>query len=145
MTKRPIVILLAFVLTLGLGRLIVSFPNRSVTLSEWVNRHGVGTPGYPCAAADFVDRSVNRPTGHLINEFSWGGYLAWRLDGKYQVLLDGRTQVYPQDVWQATYLGSDLDRQKYLATVQRADAALIPTGNSTFRSALIRLGWTSAF
>jgi hypothetical protein len=119
-----------------------------VSLARWVNRHGPDTPGYPCAAADFVDRSVPRasdhPTGHLINEFSWGGFLAWRLEGKYQVLLDGRTQVYPQSLWQATYLGTDTDRRKFLAQIH-ADAALLPAGKSLFRPMLIRLGWTQVY
>jgi len=144
LTKRPIVITLALVLVMIVGRLIVSFPSHSVALSTWVNRHGPDTPGYPCAAADFVDRSIARPTGHLINEFSWGGYLAWRLDGKFQVLLDGRTQVYPQSLWQATYLGSDAERQQFLSTIQ-ADAALLPAGKSKFRDALMHLGWTSVY
>jgi hypothetical protein len=142
--KIPVLILLAIVCASIIGRLLVSFPGRSIALSDWVNRHGPDTPGYPCAAADFVDRSVTHSTGHLINEFSWGGYLAWRLDGKYRVLLDGRTQVFPPSLWQGTYLGTDVERRHFLAGVQ-ADAALLPAGNSRFRDSLIHLGWKSAF
>ncbi len=142
--KMPIIAMLSLICVLILGRLVISFPGRSVPLSAWVNRHGPDTPGYPCAAADFVDRSVAHNSGHLINEFSWGGFLAWRLEGKYRVLLDGRTQVYPQSLWQATYLGDDAERQKFLETVQ-ADAALLPVKNSKFREELMHLGWTSAF
>jgi hypothetical protein len=144
LAKPAVVIALACVLIIGTGRVVASFPGKSVTLSAWVNRHGKDAPGYPCAAADFVDRSVPHTSGHLINEFSWGGYLAWRLADKYQVLLDGRTQVYPQSLWQATYLGSDADRQKFLAAVT-ADAALIPSTKSAFRDTLIRLGWQSVY
>jgi hypothetical protein len=148
LAKPVVVLLLAVVLLIGVGRVVLAFPDRSVSLARWVNRHGPDTPGYPCAAADFVDRSVPRasdhPTGHLINEFSWGGFLAWRLEGKYQVLLDGRTQVYPQSLWQATYLGTDTDRRKFLAQIH-ADAALLPAGKSLFRPMLIRLGWTQVY
>jgi hypothetical protein len=144
LTKPPIVFLLAFVLLIGVGKLVMSFPSRSVALSQWVNRNGPGTPGYPCAAADFIDRSILLSTGHLINEFSWGGYLAWRLDGKYQVLMDGRTQVYSQAFWQSTYLGSDEQRLHFLANI-RADAALVSPGKSKFADALMHLGWTRAY
>jgi hypothetical protein len=144
LAKPIMIILLAGIVSIGSWRVVHSFPARSVALSDWVNRHGKDTPGYPCAAADFVDHSVPHPTGHLINEFSWGGYLAWRLGDKYQVLLDGRTQVYPTALWQATYLGTDSDRQKFLAGVT-ADAALVPAGKSMFRSSLIQLGWRSVY
>jgi len=142
--KPAIIGLLICVVMMGTGRMILAFPGSSTQLSTWVNRHGPDTPGYPCAAADFVEHSVQNPTGHLINEFSWGGYLAWRLQGKYQVLLDGRTQVYPQKLWQATYLGTDADRRQFLARIP-ADAALLPAGKSYFRPTLIQLGWTSIY
>jgi hypothetical protein len=142
--KPAIIILLACVVSIGTCRMIFAFPGSTTSLSSWVNRHGPDTPGYPCVAADFLDRSIHIPTGHLINEFSWGGYLAWRLEGKYQVLLDGRTQVYPQKLWQGTYLGTDEDRRKFLGHIQ-ADAALLPANKSYFRSSLIKLGWSSVY
>jgi hypothetical protein len=144
LAKPAILTALGLIVAMGGYRIFRAFPARSVSLSSWVNRHGVGTPGYPCAAADFVDRSVDHQSGHLINEFSWGGYLAWRLGDKYQVLIDGRTQVYPQAVWQATYLGSEREQSEYLASLT-ADAALVPTGNSKFRDSLIKLGWRSVY
>jgi hypothetical protein len=144
LAKPAVILLLGSIVAIGSGRVVRSFPGRSVGLSDWVNRHGKGTPGYPCAAADFLDHSLPHPSGHLINEFSWGGYLAWRLQDKYQVLLDGRTQVYPDSLWQATYLGSDTDCQKFLAGLT-ADAALVPAGKSLFRHSLIQLGWRSVF
>ena len=143
--RRPALIcIFAIILGCGLWNVATAFPTSSRPLASWLNRHGPDTPGYPCAAADFVERSVPRSTGKLINEFSWGGYLSWRLQNEYQILLDGRTQVYPQQVWQATYLGSDSDREKFLATIT-ADAAVLPAGKSQFRPALEHLGWTTAF
>jgi hypothetical protein len=144
LSKPPIVILLAMILAMSCWRVASSFPSSSTSLATWLNRHGPETPGYPCAAADYVDASVTRSTGHLINEFSWGGYLSWRLADRYQVLLDGRTQVYPQSLWQATYLGDDLNRKHFLATVE-ADAALLPVTKSAFRSTLVQLGWTPVY
>jgi hypothetical protein len=143
--RRPAVVaLLAMVLLMGAGRTAAAFPPGTESIARWLNRNGVGTPGYPCAAADFVDRAVPRTTGRLIDEFSWGGYLEWRLGDRYQVLLDGRTQVFPTAVWQATYLAGDRQLQRYLSDVT-ADAALVPIGNSRFGPALRRLGWTSVY
>jgi hypothetical protein len=143
--RRPAIsLLLAAVALLGGARIVTAFPPRGESVDRWLNRNGVGTPGYPCLAADFVDRSVARSTGRLVDEFSWGGYLEWRLGDRYEVLLDGRTQVFPAAVWQATYLGGDASLQRFLARID-ADAALVPAGNSRFEPALRRLGWTRVY
>jgi hypothetical protein len=143
--RRPAMVgLFAVLLICIIHSIVAAFPAPNRSLASWLNRHGPDAPGYPCSAADFVERSVPRSTGKLVNEFSWGGYLAWRLQNEYQVLLDGRTQVYPAQVWQATYLGTESDREKYLATIS-ADAAVLPAGKSQFRPALEHLGWTIAY
>ena len=138
-TRRPVVVALAVVLVACLARVAAAFPPADEPVSAWLDRHGSDAPGYPCGAADFVAAHVRPATGHLVNEFTWGGYLAWRLGDRWQVLLDGRTQVYPPAVWRATYLGGD--RRAFLATV-RADAAVLPgAGHSLFHADLISLGW----
>ena len=140
LARPPVWVGLSLVLLIATARLVAAFPTHRVTLSTWLNRNGPAAPGYPCASADFIDQHVDRSTGHLINEFSWGGYLAWRLGDRYQVLLDGRTQVYPAQVWQATTLGTDAELHQYLSTVH-ADAALVGKQKSRFQLALDRLGW----
>jgi hypothetical protein len=99
-------------------------------------------PVYPTAAADYVDASPR--TGRLINEFNWGGYLAWRLGDKYQVFVDGRTQLYDETFWRATYLGTDADIAAAIKQ-SNADVAIIPRRNSRFRAALDSLGWHSVY
>ncbi len=141
--RRPIVRTMGGVLAACVLRIGLSFPAPGVPLSAWLDRLGPDVPGYPCAAADFVANHVTPVTGHVVNEFTWGGYLGWRLGDRWQVLLDGRTQVYPPSLWRSTYLGSDLDCRAFLSTV-RADAAVLPAGRSRFRSALVGQGWTVA-
>ena len=126
-----------------MARLAVAFPAGGTPLSAWLDRLGPDAPGYPCAAADFVATHVPPVTGHVVNEFTWGGYLGWRLGDRWQVLLDGRTQVFPAELWQSTYLGTDADCRRYLSTVH-ADAAVLPAGRSRFRPALLAQGWTVA-
>jgi hypothetical protein len=124
-------------------RVTLAFPMRE-PMDQWLTRLGAGAPGYPCAAASFVDTTVHPTTGRLINEFNWGGYLEWRLGGQYQVFLDGRTQLFSPDFWQATYLGTPADRQRFLSQVQ-ADAAILPASGSEFHDALTQLGWRTAY
>jgi hypothetical protein len=135
---------MAVVLALGGVRVFNAFPSPRGSLSDWLNRHGPDTPGYPCAAADFVDARVKPASGRLINEFSWGGYLEWRLGDRYQTLLDGRTQLFDPEFWKCTYLRQPAERQRFLAQLG-ADAAVLPTHNSIFHDSLAHLGWTTAY
>jgi hypothetical protein len=132
-------------LFLGSVRIVGAFPSRAMVLDDWLNRHGPDAPGYPTSAAAFVDRSVRPDTGRLLNEFSWGGYLEWRLANRFQVLADGRTQLYPPQFWRVTELGTPNDLRSFLEA-QPPDAAIVPAKPSgRLRTALIGLGWHVAF
>jgi hypothetical protein len=144
LAARPIRIAIASILVLGIVRLAMAFPGSNQPLGNWLNRHGPDTPGYPTAAAEFVADHVQPASGHLINEFSWGGYLAWKLGDKYQVLLDGRTQLYTPQFWNKTYIDRP-DSARDILTSARADAAILPAERSRFRSTLIGMGWRSAY
>jgi hypothetical protein len=139
---RPV---LAVMLVAVVARLGVALPSRDTPIDAWLNRHGSDAPGYPSAATDFVATHALRRSGRLITEFTWGGYIAWRLGPQdFQVLLDGRTQVYSPNFWRATYLGP-AERLPSFLNVQRADAAIVPVRNSRFKGALVSLGWDVAF
>ena len=84
------------------------------------------------------------PKTTVQNEFGWGGYLGWRLRGQYQVLLDGRTQVYAPGTWGSTYLGSDERLVAFLADAD-ADAAILSKEAGRFETALRELGWKVAY
>ena len=144
LAKRPVWAAVAVVLGMGVYRLAAAFPAKDQPIDRWVNRHGPGAPGYPCAAADFVAGNVPARTGRLVSEFAWGGYLEWRLGDRYQLFLDGRTQLFTPEFWRATYLAGPDQQERFLSTV-RADAAIVPVGQSVFRHSLVRLGWKSVF
>ncbi|MGH7215522.1 MAG: hypothetical protein ACREIT_12220, partial [Tepidisphaeraceae bacterium] len=113
--------------------------------SAWLNRHDAEVAnGYPCEAADFVDARVAPDNGWLINEFNWGGYLAWRLGEKYQVLMDGRTQLYDAGFWRRIY-GVDSEGQLQFLSDVTADAAILPARRSALRNALLTLGWATIY
>lgn len=133
--RRVVQVALGIVLFAGAANILPSLGQRD--LDRWLNRN---TPAYPTAAAAYVQANVPVRAGRLINEFNWGGYLAWRLGDRFQVLLDGRTQLYTPDFWRQTHLGDAAARRSLLMTVD-ADAAVLPAKDSAFESVLLDLGW----
>jgi len=127
------------VIVIGLLNLLPSLAEHD--FDRWLNRNN---PTYPTAAAQFVDTNIPPHAGRLINEFNWGGYLAWRLGDKYQVLMDGRTQLYAPAFWNATHLGTPGTRLELLKTVT-ADAAVLPANDSCLGGPLEQLGWKTAY
>jgi hypothetical protein len=131
-------------LALGTVTLFLLMPSANQPMEQWANRRGPQQAGFPFAAAEFVARSVPATHGRLINEFSWGGYLGWRLGERFKVLMDGRTPVYTDELWTGTYLGTDNQRHDYLARIQ-ADAAVLPRYGSLFQDTLLQLGWREVY
>lgn len=39
--------------------------------------------------------------GRVFSRFEWGEYLSWAAHPRFQVFMDGRIEIYPDDVWQA--------------------------------------------
>ena len=50
----------------------------------------------PAKAVDFILKE--RFTGNLFNSYNWGGYLIWRLYPSCRVFVDGRTDLYGDEV-----------------------------------------------
>jgi hypothetical protein len=146
--RKPIVTAaLGAVVLIAVIRIGLSFPRGSTPMDGWINRRGPAVGSFPTAAADYVEKNVPPRRGRIINEFNWGGYLAWRLGepcGRWQVFLDERTQLYTPQFWRGTYLGDDA----HLAAVLRdadGDVAVIPVRKSRFRTALEALGWRNGY
>jgi hypothetical protein len=144
LSRRALCAIVAVVLGTGTWRVGTSLPGPERKLDEWINRHGPDTPGYPTDAAAYVEAKIPPKLGRIINEYTWGGYIEWRLGNKFQALLDGRTNLYTKDFWKATYLGSEVDRLRFFANV-RADAAILPVERSAFHETLAALGWSTVY
>jgi hypothetical protein len=128
----------------GLYRVWEEFPGPSMTFDHWLERNGAMMPGYPARAARFVEQVVPRRTGRMINEYSWGGYLSWRLGPKFQVLLDGRTNLIPPEFWRKSYLSKNPEEVGAFLASLDADVAVLPTGASRFQAPLEAAGWKVA-
>jgi len=51
---------------------------------------------FPRAAVDFIsERNLTQP---IFNEYHWGGYLIWKLYPRYRVFMDGRADVYGDEL-----------------------------------------------
>lgn len=59
-----------------------------------VHERGVGVVGLyvPALATDWIERE--RPPGPIAHHMWDGGYLSWRLHPRYEVLVDGRLEIY---------------------------------------------------
>jgi hypothetical protein len=144
MRKPMVLAAVAIVLVMGSVQLIRKFPSSQMSLDNWLDRGPNPAAGYPCDAAAYIATSVKPVTGRLINEFTWGGYLEWRLGDHYKTLLDGRTQLFSAAFWDDTYLGGDDRRAWYLSHVT-ADAAILPAKGSKFEKILTAQHWQVAW
>jgi hypothetical protein len=143
---RPVLrVGLVTLLLLGVVRSVREFPRATMQADDWLQRPDAESdlPGYPAHAAAFVERHVTPRTGRLINEYTWGGYLSWRLTPRFQVLLDGRTHVYPPAFWRAVYMSGPEELSAMLRGTN-ADAAVLPVRGSRFEPVLTAQGWRVA-
>jgi hypothetical protein len=74
----------ALIAIIGLA-LIYYFPSRE-NLEKACAAH------YPVAALEHLD--AGEASGHIFNEYEWGGYLAWSLVPREGVFIDGRADIY---------------------------------------------------
>jgi len=140
LTRRPIIVALGVVVALCAVPILRAFPRGDQSLSAWLNRNGPDAPNYPCKAADFVDTNISGQTRHLLCDFTWGGFLEWRLGPRYQTLMDGRTQLFSPQFWRSAALGSADQRRNFLAAIP-ADAAIVRAQKSPLSDALTALKW----
>ncbi len=50
----------------------------------------------PVDAIAFLEQT--KPAGALFNSYNWGGYILWRLYPEYQTFVDGRTDLFDDDL-----------------------------------------------
>jgi hypothetical protein len=61
----------------------------------------------------------------VMNDYDWGGYLLWRGDGKYKVVIDGRSEtLYPVQVFE-DYFSAKTDYQQWTTFLQTSPAQYV--------------------
>lgn len=98
---------------------------------------------YPVQAVDWIQR--NKPPGKLFNEYNWGGYLIWNLR-KYPVFVDGRTDLYNDDLLREylQVMAGDGDWEKLLRENQ-INLILIEDGSNLGKALLEHPGWSRVY
>lgn len=51
---------------------------------------------FPVRAVDYLARA--EPAGPIVHSYNWGGYLIWRLWPEYQTYVDGRTDLFGEEI-----------------------------------------------
>jgi hypothetical protein len=110
-----------------------------------LSMHLESESGYPVAAAEFVRDSVPRMSGRLVNEMGWGGYLIYALWPRYQVMMDGRTQVYPEAFWRDAYVNATEASRAQLIRQADADVAVLSRGSAWADLLAAEPGWRRAY
>jgi hypothetical protein len=79
-----------FVLALIAAAIKIAIP-----LGGEVNRQAI-RERLPVAAADWIRE--HRPVGPLFNSYNWGGYILWALYPEYPSFVDGRTDLFDDEI-----------------------------------------------
>lgn len=82
-----------------------------------------------CDLQAIADRLRDRGPGRIFTRFAWGEYLGWSLATDYRVFLDGRIEIFPDEVW-AEYAAVTRGRADWEAILDayRVDWLLLDRG-----------------
>jgi hypothetical protein len=111
--------LLAIILVLALLKIV---PSLSPELNQQVQRENT-----PVDAASWI--GAHQPPQEMFNPYDWGGYLIWTLWPDYQVFVDGRTDLYGDELLRE-YLNTQLGRPGFESTLDAYDVNTILTYSS---------------
>jgi hypothetical protein len=82
-----------------------------------------------------VARALPEGEHHIYTRFEWGEFLGWRLAPKSRVFMDGRIEIYPDDVW-AQYRAVTWAEEGCLSILDYYDVDYLVL-DSTYHQALI--------
>jgi hypothetical protein len=97
----------------------------------------------PVAAVDFLE--ARQPPGPLLNSYNWGSYLIWRLYPGYLSFVDGRTDLFDDEILEQ-YLSLWRADAGWERLVQRWDLRLaLLEPEAPLSAALERAGWETLY
>lgn len=129
---------LVLMLVVGLAAAVKAL----VPLSAEVNQQAVRRHA-PVGAADFL--ADRRPPGPLLNSYNWGSYLIWRLYPQYLSFVDGRTDLFDDEILQQ-YLALWRAEPGWERLIDRWGLRLaLLEPDAPLSEALQRAGWLSLY
>ncbi|MFQ6099685.1 MAG: hypothetical protein ACE5OS_00410 [Anaerolineae bacterium] len=98
----------------------------------------------PVGAAGWIQ--THRPEGKIFNHYNWGGYLIWRLWPEYRVFVDGRTDLYGDEILR-DYVEIQRGGPRALSLLDRYGVSFVVTGTDDALSMLLRCqgDWVLAY
>jgi hypothetical protein len=121
---------------------VAALVKAALPLSPSANEEAVGRQA-PVGAVDYLE--THRPPGPLFNSYNWGSYLIWRLYPDYLSFVDGRTDLFDDEILQQ-YLAlwrADAGWERAAARWGLRLALLEP--QAPLSAALLRAGWDSLY
>jgi hypothetical protein len=98
----------------------------------------------PVGAVEWIEE--RQPEGKMFNHYNWGGYLIWQLWPDYRVFVDGRTDLYGNDLLrnylkvQAAQPGFD-----HVLDAYDVDWVLMPSGGALSTQLACRTAWSEVY
>jgi len=99
----------------------------------------------PLDAVEWIQEQ--RPPGPMFNSYNWGGYLIWKLWPDYLVFVDGRTDLYGDELL-GQYLQVYLAQPGFQEVLDEYDINFVLTEAEGFTDNFLALdgeGWTRAY
>jgi hypothetical protein len=72
----------------------------------WLERYNpvLGLTGRTTRTEDHLEQATarlgNAGGGRIFSRFEWGEYLSWSLHPRYTIFMDGRIEIFPDEVWE---------------------------------------------
>ena len=79
----------------------------------------------PVGAVEWI--AENRPAGEMFNHYNWGGYLIWKLWPEHRVFVDGRTDLYGDEILRE-YMAIQTARPDALQLLDAYGVSFVLTG-----------------
>lgn len=129
---------IAILALLTLGALVkVSLPLSTSTIDEAIRGQA------PVDAAAFLEKT--RPAGALFNSYNWGGYVMWRLYPEYLTFVDGRTDLFNDELLQQ-YLSAWRGESSYINLFQEwGIRVVLIEPDAPLVGVLTQAGWREAY
>ncbi|TET53391.1 MAG: hypothetical protein E3J64_03595 [Anaerolineales bacterium] len=98
----------------------------------------------PVAAVEWIEE--NAPEGRMLNHYNWGGYLIWRLWPDHLVFIDGRTDLFGDEIL-SDYVEMQRGGPDALSLLRQYDISFVLTDTGGSLSVLLdcQPGWASVY
>lgn len=99
---------------------------------------------HPVKAVEYLNRT--RPPGRMFNKYSWGGYLIYAMDPPQKVFIDGRADMYGEEIFGDYQKIASLDKEaEELLDRYQIDWILFPTDSALVRFLKATQDWQETY